>query len=109
MQDAGGDHVEEHVRAFDDEEVHHHSEAPSSHIQNDEVHLDPSRWWFASSAFPLIAGTLGPVANAFSICALVCPWRMKYQAGVTDLSKAEFINDPAWYVIVAVHSGRSVS
>ncbi|KAK8084965.1 hypothetical protein PG997_006236 [Apiospora hydei] len=34
-----------------------------------------SRWWFASSAFPMIAGTLGPVASAFSICALVqTPW-----------------------------------
>ena len=25
--------------------------------------LDPSRWWFASTAFPLLAGTFGPMAR----------------------------------------------
>ncbi|KAJ7077429.1 hypothetical protein B0H15DRAFT_915299 [Mycena belliarum] len=47
------------------------------------------RWWFTSTAFPLIAGTLGPLANFFSACALSQTWR-EYDA---DGSK---IPDPAW-------------
>ncbi|KAF7542099.1 hypothetical protein G7054_g123 [Neopestalotiopsis clavispora] len=58
-------------------------------------HLDPSRWWFASSAFPMIAGTLGPVASAFSICALVKQWRMHIIPG-EDISRAIFVPDPPW-------------
>ncbi|RAL62623.1 hypothetical protein DID88_004470 [Monilinia fructigena] len=35
--------------------------------QDDEdAFLEPSRWWFASTAFPLIAGTFGPMASAFT-------------------------------------------
>ena len=54
-----------------------------------------SRWWFASSAFPMIAGTLGPVASAFSICALVREWRQFYPPG-SNIDTAAFENDPAW-------------
>ncbi|SPO04904.1 related to TOK1 - voltage-gated, outward-rectifying K+ channel [Cephalotrichum gorgonifer] len=61
--------------------------------------LYPSRWWFASSVFPLIAGTLGPVASAFSICALVRPWRQHMPPGTT-LDEAAFIHDPPWLIIV---------
>ncbi|KAH6887561.1 hypothetical protein B0T10DRAFT_489969 [Thelonectria olida] len=66
---------------------------------NDDTHLSPSRWWFASSAFPMIAGTLGPVASAFSICALVRPWRQRLvpPASITD---APFVVDPAWLTTV---------
>lgn len=58
----------------------------------------PSRWWFASSAFPMIAGTLGPVASAFSICALVRPWRQHFPPGaaVTD---SDYARDPPWYTV----------
>lgn len=66
-------------------------------FQNDEVHLYPSRWWFASSAFPMIAGTLGPVASAFSICALARPWRQQLVPG-GDITKAGFFPDPPWLV-----------
>lgn len=103
MMADSGDHVEDHVEAFDSQE----SQIPKQDkpqqasggnpIHNDEAHLDPSRWWFASSAFPLIAGTLGPVANAFSICALVRPWRQKFPPG-SDIDKAQFITDPIWCV-----------
>jgi hypothetical protein len=34
------------------------------------------RWWFASTAVPLIAATLGPLCNVLSIAALVTPWKM---------------------------------
>ncbi|UZP38812.1 hypothetical protein NXS19_006628 [Fusarium pseudograminearum] len=30
-------------------------------------------WWFLSTGFPMIAGTLGPVASAFSICSIKRP------------------------------------
>src|ERR1700761_3583527 len=36
---------------------------------------DPTDWWFASTAIPLIAATLAPMANVLSIAALVVFWR----------------------------------
>lgn len=60
-----------------------------------DFNLSPSRWWFASSAFPMVAATLGPVASAFSICALVRPWRQEILAGET-IDTALFIKDPIW-------------
>lgn len=33
-------------------------------------------WWFAGTAIPLLAATIGPLANVFSIAALVVYWRM---------------------------------
>jgi potassium channel subfamily K len=47
----------------------------------------------------MIAGTLGPVASAFSICALVKPWRQSYPPG-TNISSAPFIPDPRWLTAV---------
>jgi len=40
---------------------------------NDENEAD---WWFAGTAIPLIAATVGPLANVLSIAALVTSWRM---------------------------------
>ncbi|RCI10289.1 hypothetical protein L249_8550 [Ophiocordyceps polyrhachis-furcata BCC 54312] len=68
-------------------------------FQNDDAHLVPSRLWFASSAFPMVAGTLGPVASAFSICALVRQWRM-HVPPMTDLNAAKFVPDPPWLLII---------
>lgn len=45
----------------------------------------------------MIAGTLGPVASAFSICALVKQWRMHIPPGL-DVSRAEFVTDPPWLI-----------
>ncbi|KAM0264925.1 hypothetical protein ACHAQJ_000441 [Trichoderma viride] len=64
-------------------------------IENDNAHLEPSRWWFLSSVFPMVAGTLGPVASAFSICALVGPWRQHLTPGGNPDS-APYLTDPAW-------------
>ncbi|KAI5917377.1 hypothetical protein F4810DRAFT_696652 [Camillea tinctor] len=64
-----------------------------------QVHLIPSRWWFASAAFPMIAGTLGPVASGFSICALVKNWRQHIPPG-SDVTKAVFVPDPSWLVAI---------
>lgn len=41
-------------------------------------------WWFASTAIPLLAATIGPLANVLSIAALVTYWRMCL---VTDVDK----------------------
>ncbi|PNY26825.1 Uncharacterized protein TCAP_03238 [Tolypocladium capitatum] len=65
---------------------------------NDDAYLDPSRWWFLSSALPLIAGTLGPVASAFSICALVQPWRQHCIPG-GGVQEAPFVANPSWLTI----------
>lgn len=37
----------------------------------------PQEWWFASTAIPLLAATIGPLANVLSIAALVSKWRVK--------------------------------
>ncbi|KAH7160540.1 hypothetical protein B0J13DRAFT_494199 [Dactylonectria estremocensis] len=68
-------------------------------FQNDGAHPDPSRWWLLSSAFPMLAGTLGPVASVFSICALVQPWRQHLVPG-GDVQEAPFVTDPPWLTIV---------
>ena len=47
----------------------------------------------------MIAGTLGPVASAFSICALVKPWRQSYPPG-TNIDTALFISDPPWLTAI---------
>jgi hypothetical protein len=109
MMADSGDRVEDHVEAVDSQESQETSQekqqqSPRANpMHNDEAHLDPSRWWFASSAFPLIAGTLGPVANAFSICALVRPWRQEFPPG-SDIEKIPFIPDPVWCVVLSAPS-----
>jgi potassium channel subfamily K len=58
-----------------------------------------SLWWFASTACPLIAGTFGPMANAFSICALVETWRVYIPPG-KDEGHGDRIEDPKWLIAV---------
>ncbi|KAF2722945.1 voltage-gated potassium channel [Polychaeton citri CBS 116435] len=41
-------------------------------------------WWFASTAIPLFAATMGPLANVLSIAALVTYWRMCLIPDVPD-------------------------
>ncbi|CAN8097950.1 unnamed protein product [Discula destructiva] len=115
MMADSGDNVEDHAEDFDkergsqeekgsqnDDAADHDPEAggmDSKGIHNDDAHLDPSRYWFASSAFPMIAATLGAVASAFSVCALVRPWRQHFPPG-SDVAKAAFIDDPIWLTVV---------
>ncbi|KAI1095607.1 voltage-gated potassium channel [Rostrohypoxylon terebratum] len=47
----------------------------------------------------MIAGTLGPVASAFSICALVRNWRQHIPPG-SDVTKAVYVGDPPWLLAV---------
>lgn len=54
-------------------------------------------WWFAAIAIPLMAATTGPLANMFSIAAIVSPWRATLPddgAGPDALS--EGFPDPRW-------------
>ncbi|QDS68157.1 hypothetical protein FKW77_010351 [Venturia effusa] len=67
--------------------------------EEEEDFLDPSRWWFASTACPLIAGTFGPLANAFSICALVESWRVFIPPGGSEAT-GESITDPKWLLAI---------
>ncbi|KAH9206221.1 hypothetical protein DL95DRAFT_488189 [Leptodontidium sp. 2 PMI_412] len=54
----------------------------------------PSRWWFP---YPLIAGTFGPIASAFSVCALTVPWRFNTQ-GKEATENGNYIDDPKWLI-----------
>ena len=65
-------------------------------LEEEAAFLDQTRWWFASTAFPLLAGTFGPIASAFSICALVQPWRVIVPLGGTEEHGIK-IEDPHWY------------
>lgn len=101
MNDADlGDNIEERIGQLEQSKAQR-----DKRFENDAAHLDPSRWWFASSAFPMIAGTLGPVASAFSICALVRPWRQHFPPG-TDIAAAPFVPDPKWYAGLYLPSPR---
>ncbi|OJJ44263.1 hypothetical protein ASPZODRAFT_71853 [Penicilliopsis zonata CBS 506.65] len=59
------------------------------------LYLTPARWWLASTAFPLIAGTLGPMATAFSICSLSQDWRYE-----TTGKTLRDIPDPEWVLVI---------
>ncbi|KAJ7748768.1 hypothetical protein DFH07DRAFT_923344 [Mycena maculata] len=62
--------------------------------EEEEVgYFQPKRWWFTSTAFPLIAGTFGPLANFFSICTQSQSWR-EYTAD------GSLIPDPKWVTAV---------
>lgn len=63
-----------------------------------DIDDEPTDWWFASTAIPLIVATFAPMANMLSIAALVVSWRLntttddpvtRYSTGVPD-------PDPQW-------------
>lgn len=59
---------------------------------------EESDWWFASTGIPLLAATLGPLANVSSIAALVTSWRQSnwIDGGfVSDFEGVPFA-DPRW-------------
>lgn len=47
----------------------------------------------------MICGTLGPVANAFSICALARPWRQFIAPG-EDIQDAQNVPNPTWLIAI---------
>ncbi|KAI1777115.1 voltage-gated potassium channel [Hypoxylon cercidicola] len=97
MDDANlNSNIDEQAQAVDASAI---NKTDHDGVMGDQIHVDPSRWWFASAAFPMIAGTLGPVASAFSICALVKNWRQQILPN-SDVTKAIFIEDPSWLLAV---------
>lgn len=54
-------------------------------------------WWFASTAIPLLAAALGPLANVLSIAALVTSWRndIPDNGAAGDVASVGF-PDPRW-------------
>ncbi|EKJ68734.1 hypothetical protein FPSE_11085 [Fusarium pseudograminearum CS3096] len=83
---------------------HLHSSIGSSTAHREKLPKDNDTngrksWWFLSTAFPMIAGTLGPVASAFSICSLAEPWRQSLVTGA-DIQSAVDIPDPSWLVVI---------
>ncbi|KAJ9660957.1 hypothetical protein H2201_006685 [Coniosporium apollinis] len=77
---------------------------PYEHQQKQEEEeqdfLDPSRWWLASTAIPLFAGTFGPIANGFSICALVENWRDHVPIGGAENVDSTPVRDPPFLIAV---------
>ncbi|KAJ4362221.1 hypothetical protein N0V95_001465 [Ascochyta clinopodiicola] len=67
--------------------------------EEEQEFLKPGRWWFASTACPLIAGTFGPMANAFSICALPEKWRVYIPPG-GDEGHGLKVEDPKWLIAI---------
>ncbi|SLM35701.1 Two pore domain potassium channel domain [Lasallia pustulata] len=79
-------------------------ERPEEYVTKDEEeaeedYLAPSRWWFSSTLFPLIAGTFGPLATAFNICALVMDWRVIVDSSSAEAEGAD-VRDPKWLLAV---------
>lgn len=56
-----------------------------------------SLYWFESTACPLLAGTFGPIASAFNVCALSVSWR-EYQPPGKVQSNGDNLQDPKWSV-----------
>ncbi|KAI9778972.1 MAG: Potassium channel [Geoglossum umbratile] len=62
---------------------------------------EPQDWWFASTAIPLLAATIGPLANLLSIAALVSPWRNRFPDGGSRRdAESRGFPDPHWCIIL---------
>ena len=77
---------------------------PDEHMRTmneSEENITPHyTWWFASTAIPLLAATIGPMANVTSIAALVSPWRDELLTdgdNAFDPRYGSGVPDPKWY------------
>ncbi|KJX96083.1 hypothetical protein TI39_contig838g00001 [Zymoseptoria brevis] len=82
-------------------DVEQNSSAEKSSDKTSQTSPSTARttWWFASTACPLIAATFGPIANGFSICALVYDWRVYLPPGAQETDGIK-IRDPRWLIAV---------
>lgn len=65
--------------------------------------LQPSHWWFASTACPLLASTFGPMASGFNICALVHEWRQTLPPGLNVIDEqGHTLPDPGWLLVSCI-------
>ncbi|MCJ1350793.1 MAG: Potassium channel [Icmadophila ericetorum] len=77
---------------------------PEEYVPKDEEEaekdrLAPSRWWFSSTLVPLIAGTFGPLATVFNLCALDTKWRLIVDPNSGE-QEGQSIADPAWITAI---------
>ncbi len=56
-----------------------------------------------ATLFPLIAGTFGPMASMFNICAIAIPWRLVVNPDSSE-ANGDHIPDPKWLVGVNIVS-----
>jgi len=63
--------------------------------EDEKQYYQPSHIWYAATVFPLCAGSFGPLALAFSICALVEDWRVTIPSSGLETDEV-FISDPKW-------------
>lgn len=74
-----------------------------NHLEEEEEALmQPTRWWFASTACPLLAGTLGPMASGFNICSLAYQWREYIPPGGSEaigMQTNNTLKDPPWELV----------
>ncbi|CAD0029636.1 unnamed protein product, partial [Aureobasidium pullulans] len=80
---------------FSEKEKKHPKRRDSGDLGEERDYTNPNRYWFESTACPLIAGTFGPMASAFSICALSSSWRVYIPPGGT-VNNGTTIDDPQW-------------
>jgi len=91
----------------EDEEESIASEAADEELENDqdiweaekagEGYFVPIYIWCASIIFPLCAGSFGPMASAFGVCALAGSWRVDNVTKAADnMLVGTEIKDPKW-------------
>ena len=56
--------------------------------------------WFNATLFPLIAGTFGPLATAFNLCASTGPWKVVFSS-LPTASTGSTTSNPRW--LTAAH------
>ncbi len=61
----------------------------------------PIHMWVVSTLFPLVAGTFGPMASMFNICAISTDWRIIVNPNSDEASGAT-VQDPTWLIAVNV-------
>ncbi|CAF9942901.1 MAG: Potassium channel [Alectoria fallacina] len=86
---------EDHVDLYEKKQAY----KEKAEEEAEEDHLSPSRWWFATTLFPLIAGTFGPMASTFSLCALIEHWRLIQDPTSTE-TEGQHVSDPSWVLAV---------
>ncbi|KAI9672498.1 MAG: Potassium channel [Caeruleum heppii] len=60
---------------------------------------EPQNWWMLSTVIPLVAATIGPLANVLSIAALVTSWRTTLpDGGAGSDTDGIPLPDPRWCI-----------
>ncbi|KAI5209319.1 hypothetical protein AUEXF2481DRAFT_3538 [Aureobasidium subglaciale EXF-2481] len=90
---------DEPIKQFAEKQEKQSKRRESGDLGEERDYTNPNRYWFESTACPLIAGTFGPMASAFSICALSSSWRVYIPPGGT-VNNGTTIDDPKWLLAI---------